>query len=163
MADEINNSVTGETVEDSTTDYLAAIKELKQNSVDRKVYDELKAENKKLIDAVVNGQLAQEEPQVVVHTQEQIDALRKDLFTVEPKLNNLEYIEKALELRDALMENGKPDPFIPVGKQISPTREDIEKAQLAADIYKECIEYAQGDSEVFTNELMRRTRDVRIR
>lgn len=162
MADE-EKVVTGETVEDSTTDYLAAIKELKQNSVDRKMYDELKAENKRLIDAVVNGQPAQEEPQAVVHTQEEIDALRKDLFTVEPKLNNLEYVEKALELRDALMENGKPDPFIPVGKQISPTREDIEKAQMVADIYKECIEYAQGDSEVFTNELMRRTRDVRIR
>ena len=162
MADE-EKVVTGTEVEDSTQDYLAAIKELKQNSVDRKMYDELKAENKRLIDAVVNGQPAQEEPQAVVHTQEEIDALRKDLFTVEPKLTNLEYVEKALELRDALMENGKPDPFIPVGKQISPTREDIEKAQMVADIYKECIEYAQGDSEVFTNELMRRTRDVRIR
>ena len=61
------------------------------------------------------------------------------------------------------MENGQPDPFIPVGKQISPSREDIEIAEKVAQVYKECIEYANGDSEVFTNELMRRTRDVRLR
>ena len=43
-------------VDDNTQDYITAIKELKQNSVDRSEYDKLKAENKKLIQAVVNGQ-----------------------------------------------------------------------------------------------------------
>ena len=162
MTDE-EKSVTGNQVEDMTPDYLAAIKELKQNSVDRSEYDKLKAENKKLIDAVVNGQVGQEEPTVVLHTKEEINQLRKELFDPESDLSNLEYIKKAVELRDALMENGEPDPFIPVGKQISPSRDDIEIAEKVAQVYKECIEFAQGDSEVFTNELMRRTRDVRIR
>ena len=163
MADEeklINE--TGEQVEDSTPDYLAAIKELKQNSVGREEYEKLKAENKKLIDAVVNGQPSQEE-QVVAHTKEDIDRLRKELFNSDKDLSNLEYVTKAVELREALIENGEPDPFIPVGHQISPTREDIEKAAMVAQVYKECIDYAEGDSEVFTNELMRRTRDVRVR
>ena len=35
--------VTGEPVEIDNTDYIAAIKELKQNSVDRSKYDALKA------------------------------------------------------------------------------------------------------------------------
>lgn len=43
-------------VEDMTPDYLAAIQELKQNSVDRSKYEDLKAENKKLLDSIVNGQ-----------------------------------------------------------------------------------------------------------
>ena len=161
MAEEKEISVTG-TVEDNTQDYLAAIKELKQNSVDRSEYDKLRAENKKLIDAVVNGQPGQEEQVVVKHSKEQIDDLRNELFNSPKELNNLEYITKAMELREALIENGEPDPFLPVGKQISPTRDDIEGAEKVAQVYKECIEYAEGDSEVFTNELMRRTRDVKL-
>ena len=158
---EEETSVTG-TVEDNTQDYLAAIKELKEKSVDRSEYDKLRAENKKLIDAVVNGQPGQEEQVSVKHSKEQIDELRNDLFNSPRELNNLEYITKAMELREALMENGEPDPFLPVGKQISPTRDDLEGAEKVAQVYRECIEYAEGDSEVFTNELMRRTRDVKL-
>lgn len=161
MLEEKEVSVTG-TVEDNTQDYINAIKELKQNSVDRSEYDKLRAENKKLIDAVVNAQPAQEEQVVVKHSKEQIDDLRNDLFNSPRELNNLEFITKTMELREALMENGEPDPFLPVGKQISPTRDDIEGAEKVAQVYKECIEYAEGDSEVFTNELMRRTRDVKL-
>ena len=161
MAEEKEISVTG-TVEDNTQDYLAAIKELKEKSVDRSEYDKLRAENKKLLDAVVNGQPGQEEPAVSKHSKEQIDDLRNELFNSPKELNNLEYITKAMELREALIENGEPDPFLPVGKQISPTRDDIEGAEKVAQVYKECIEYAEGDSEVFTNELMRRTRDVKL-
>ena len=161
MLEEKEVSVTG-TVEDNTQDYLAAIKELKEKSVDRSEYDKLRAENKRLIDAVVNGQPGQEEQVVVRHSKEQIDDLRNDLFNSPRELNNLEFITKTMELREALMENGEPDPFLPVGKQISPTRDDIEGAEKVAQVYKECIEYAEGDSEVFTNELMRRTRDVKL-
>ena len=161
MLEEKEVSVTGN-VEDNTQDYLAAIKELKENSVNRSEYDKLRAENKRLIDAVVNGQPGQEEQVAVKHSKEQIDELRNDLFNSPRELNNLEFITKTMELREALMENGEPDPFLPVGKQISPTRDDIEGAEKVAQVYKECIEYAEGDSEVFTNELMRRTRDVKL-
>ena len=161
MAEEKEISVTG-TVEDNTQDYLAAIKELKQNSVDRSEYDKLRAENKRLIDTVVNGLPGQEEQVVVKHSKEQIDDLRNELFNSPRELTNLEYVTKAMELREALIENGEPDPFLPVGKQISPTRDDLEGAEKVAQVYRECIEYAEGDSEVFTNELMRRTRDVKL-
>ena len=161
MAEEKEISVTG-TVEDNTQDYISAIKDLKQNSVARSEYDKLRAENKKLIDAVVNGQPGQEEQVVVKHSKEQIDDLRNELFNSPKELSNLEYITKAMELREALIENGEPDPFLPVGKQISPTRDDLEGAEKVAQVYKECIDYAEGDSEVFTNELMRRTRDVKL-
>ena len=161
MLEEKETNVTGN-VEDNTQDYLAAIKELKENSVNRSEYEKLRAENKKLIDTVVNGLPGQEEQVVVKHSKEQIDDLRNDLFNSPRELNNLEFITKTMELREALMENGEPDPFLPVGKQISPTRDDIEGAEKVAQVYKECIEYAEGDSEVFTNELMRRTRDVKL-
>ena len=161
MAEEKEISVSG-TVEDTTTDYIEAIAQLKKNSVDRSEYDKLRAENKKLIDTVVNGLPGQEEQVVDKHSKEQIDDLRNELFNSPRELNNLEFITKAMELREALIENGEPDPFLPVGKQISPTRDDLEGAEKVAQVYRECIEYAEGDSEVFTNELMRRTRDVKL-
>ena len=158
MTDEEKINVTGNEVDDMTPDYLAAINELKQNSVDRSKYDALKAENKKLLNSIVNGQEVQLESQPKMRS---VDEIREELFNHEH--SNLDYIKLALELRATLMAEGKPDPFIPVGKQISPTRQDEEIAEKCAQVYQECVDYADGDSEVFTNELMRRTRDVRIR
>ena len=158
MAEEKQASVTGTEVEDMTPDYLAAINELKQNSVDRQKYDELKAENKKLLDSIVNGQTVEVEAQPQVRD---VAEIREELFNHEH--NNLDYVKLALELRSTLISKGEPDPFIPVGKQISPTREDIEAAERCAQVYQECIDYAEGDSALFTQELMRRTRDVKVR
>ena len=151
MLDEQEQSVTG-AVEDSTPDYLEAIQSLKQNSVDRSEYEKLKAENKKLINAVVNGQSVDVESQP---KHRDADTIRDELFNNEH--NNLDYIKLALELRSTLIAEGKPDPFLPMGAQISPTAEDVEKAEKVAAVYQECIDYADGDSKLFTQELQRRT------
>lgn len=144
-------NVTG-TVEDSTQDYLEAIQSLKQNSVDRSEYEKLKAENKKLINAVVNGQSVDVENQP---KHRDADTIRDELFNSEH--SNLDYIKLALELRSTLIAEGKPDPFLPMGSQISPTAEDVQKAEKVAAVYQECIDYADGDSKLFTQELQRRT------
>ena len=150
-------SVTGNEVVDNT-DYIAAIKELKENSVDRSKYDQLKAENKKLLDSIVNGTDAGLTPPVEKKSVEELRAayLKEDQ-------SNLEYVTNALALREALMAEGKPDPFLPVGEQIMPTDADVATAQKVADILQECVNYAEGDSAVFTNELQRRLVDVKIR
>lgn len=158
MVEEKLINETGEQVEDMTPDYLAAIKELKQKSVDREDYDKLKAENKKLLDSIVNGQTVEVEASPKYRD---VGEIRDELFNNEH--NNLEYIKLALELRNTLIAKGETDPFLPVGKQISPTREDVEMAEKCAQVYQECIDYAEGDSALFTQELMRRTRDVKVR
>ena len=154
-----NLSETGD-VEDMTPDYLATIKELKQNSVEREKYDQLKAENKKLLDAIVNGQEVDLPKQ---ENKRSIDEIRKELFSGEKDLSNLEFIQDALELRSALIESGEPDPFLPVGNQITPTDSDIAAAEKVATVLQDCVDYAEGDSSVFTNELQRRMIDVKIR
>lgn len=158
MSDEKLINETGTPVEDMTEDYLAAIKDLKQNTVSREDYEKLKAENKKLLNSVVNGQVVEVEagPQY-----RDVGVIRDELFNHEH--NNLDYIKLALELRNTLIAKGETDPFLPAGKQISPTREDIEKAEMVAQVYQECVDYAEGDSALFTQELMRRTRDVKVR
>lgn len=160
MIDEkdLQTSVSGDEVDDMTPDYLAAIKELKQNSVNREEYEKLKAENKKLLNAVVNGQSVEVDEGPKYRDPVEI---RDELFNHEH--NNLEYVKLALELRNTLIAKGETDPFLPVGKQISPTREDVEMAEKCAQVYQECVDYAEGDSALFTQELMRRTRDVKVR
>ncbi len=160
MAEEtkVQNSVTGTEVEDMTPDYLAAIKELKENSVDRSEYDKLKAENKKLLDSIVNGTEIAQQPS---EEKKSIEELRTAYLKEDQ--TNLEFISNTLKLREALMAEGKPDPFLPVGEQILPTDDDVAKAQHVAEVLQECVDYAEGDSNVFTNELQRRLVDVKIR
>ena len=158
LEDKTQTSVSGTEVEDMTPDYLAAINELKQNSVNREEYEKLKAENKKLLDSIVNGTDAGLSTTVEKKSIEELRAayLKEDQ-------SNLEYITNALALREALMAEGKPDPFLPIGEQILPTDEDIAKAANVAAVLQECVDYAEGDSNVFTNELQRRLVDVKIR
>lgn len=149
-----NDEMRTEEVVDNT-DYIAAIKELKENSVDRQKYDALKADNKRLVEALVNGQTIETNSKPPVD----IQALRNELFRNENQ-TNLQYVENALKLRNALIESGEPDPFIPQGSKVIATNEDISAAQRVADVLQECIDYAEGDSQVFTNELQRRTVDT---
>ena len=148
-------------VEDNTNDYIEQIKKLKESSVSRDDYDKLKADNKKLIDALANGtQMDMVESKV--SAVENINELRKKLFGKGNNLNNLEYCKTAVELRDALIENGERDPFLPFGHEVVATDSDYESANRVATVLKECIDYADGDSDIFTNELQRRTVDVVI-
>ena len=137
------------------TDYIEAMKTLKENSVDRAKYEALRADNKRLLDAVVNGQTVEN----TVKPQVDIQALRNELFNKENQ-TNLQYVENALKLRTALIENGEQDPFLPYGSKIVPTDEDIATANRVAAVLQECIDYADGDSAIFTNEVQRRTVDT---
>ena len=154
MVDETNNNSVSqqENVEQDTNNYIEALKEMKANSVNKAAYDKLKEENKQLLDALINGgQVTQELQKEPVD----IDSLRKKLFSVETELSNLDYMKTALELREALLDQGSPDPFLPYGQNIAPTDEDIRTADRVAEAIKSCIDYADGDSEIFTNELQR--------
>lgn len=160
MLDEENKqqSVSGEQTEVDNNQYIDAIKSLKENTVERSKYEELKAENKRLLESIVNG----EEIEVEAKDVNTVQSLRNDLFKENSGLSNLEYAEKALELREKLISEGKPDPFVPIGSQYTPTAEDEAAAQRVADVLKTCIEYAEGDNQIFTNELQRRMIDTKF-
>ena len=149
-------------LEDNTSDYIAQIKNLKENSVSKDDYNKLKADNKKLIDALANGTQMEGVVEPKVSAVEKINECRKKLFSKGSNLDNLEYCKTAVELRDALIENGERDPFLPFGHNVVATDSDYETANRVATVMKECIDYADGDSDIFTNELQRRTVDVVI-
>ena len=152
---EQSNSVSQQENLDDTSQYIEALKEMKQNSVSKEAYQKLKDENRQLLDSLINGS----QIDIQQMTDEYVNGLRKKLFNPDEGLSNLEYAKTAIELRDALLEKGEIDPFLPVGHNITPTDEDYVKADRVGQVLKECIDYANGDSELFTNELMRRTND----
>lgn len=162
---EENKTLTNESGEqivnnDSGIDYISTIREIRQNSVSREQYEKLQAENKELLDTLINGGQV---TNVIEAPTKTIQEMREELFSkeaVEKGMTNLEYVTKAIELRDAIISSGGTDPFLPVGKGIEITRDDYEAAEFTAQQFKECIDIANGNSEVFTNELMRRTIDI---
>lgn len=148
---------TQETVED-TNNYIEAIKEMKQNSVSKSEYDKLKEENKQLLQSLVNG----EHIDVPAEEPVNINELREKIFNTEDMLN-IDYITNALKLREEIMKKGGNDPFVPYGKNYSPTDDDINTANKVADVLQECVDIAAGDSHIFTNELQRRLVDTPIK
>lgn len=162
MENEIKEPIanTSEPIVNDSYDYISAINEMKKNTVPRKVYEEIIRERNTLADAVINGNAL---PNVANKEAPDVDALRSKLFS--PKscddgLTSMEFIDTALQLRDAILDTEGKDIFVPEGRGVVVTAEDREQAETTARIYKECLDYAQGDAEVFRNELMRRTVDT---
>lgn len=141
------------------TDYVAAIQELKDNSVSKDLYHKLKNENSKLLEALVKNK--QIESKTTAPT-EGISDLRKKLFC-DGCESNLEFIDTALKLRNQLIEKGERDPFLPIGNKVTETAEQHDTAQRVADVLQQCVDFAQGDSGIFTAELQRRTMDTPFR
>lgn len=153
MAEEIINATTNEGTTGMEADYIAQIRELKNNTVSKESYDAMLEENRKLLNSLVNGQ--QVSTETAKNEKPDIDGLRKKLFSEDAQLSNLDYCKTALELRDALIEDGQTDPFLPFGKNAAITDDDIKASNEVAMALRHCIEYADGDSRVFTNELQR--------
>lgn len=148
----MDNTNNVETV-DSTSDYINTIKELKENTVSRELYLKQVEDNKKLLNALANGESV--DTGKVKHRP--VQEIRDDLFNKEN--NNLQFWTKTLELRNAVLEDEGKDIFLPVGHDYQVDDNDINAANKVADVVQQCIDYADGDSMVFTNELQRRTND----
>ena len=155
MPEEQLNNVSSPAEMGNETDYIAAIKDLKANSVSKSEYEKLQEENKQLINALANGETITTTVEV---EKPSLAELRANLMKEDQ--TNLEFIKNALALRTAVIEQEGYDPFVPRGSQYAPTAEDEVTAQKVADIYQECVDYADGDSQLFTNELQRRMIDM---
>ena len=136
--------------------YIDEIQNLKENTVSKEQYEKKCEENRKLIQSLANGTPlpgAEQEP-----PKPSIDELRKKLANGD-QLSNLEYVKTVLALRNSLIEKGEQDPFVPQGANVKPEATDWATAQRVADAFQSCVDYADGDSEIFTTELMRITKD----
>ena len=137
--------------EEDNVSLAKALKEARENSVSKEEYEKLKAENKRLVSEIINGEGGSGNGQATPPQEADIEALKEKLYGPKcSELTNLEFWKLTLELRDAVIKKDGVDPFLPHGANIKPTDNDVERANAVAQVVSECIEEAEGDSGVFT-------------
>lgn len=139
----------------TANEYINQINDLKEKTVSREEYERIKNDNKELAKALINGTGANIPGITKPEEKPDLDDLRKKLFTKKSK-NDLEYFTNLLALRDGVMADGQPDPFLPINREFRATAQDEADAERIATQIKEAIEYADGDPAVFSNDLRRR-------
>lgn len=137
------------------------ITRLKDTTVSRDKYVEAVETNKKLLQALERGDYSSNHDKEK-DSGESLEAIATKLFKKNSNLTNLEHAQLSLEYRDKFLDRYNEDPFAMRGKSYNPTEEDLRCAQKVADAYRSCIEYADGDPEVFNAELARITKDTTI-
>lgn len=135
-------------------DYINNLNALKENMVSKEDYQRILDDNRKLMNALANGggDYGESKKEPV-----DINEIRRKLFSPETqRKTNLEYFTEVLALRDALIEAGEQDCFLPYNRDYIPSQQDIDDAERIAENLRECVEYAAGDPRVFNVELQRR-------
>lgn len=145
----ITNPADNNTDTNNSQQYIDAIREMQKNSVSREKYNKLEAENKQLLDTLVNGGTIE---QVVVEPKASIEDLRKKIADSDKtKISNLEYMTAMLELRDRVLEETNDDIFAQ-----NNSYEERTKAERVAEIYQHCVDVADGDADAFDREFQSR-------
>lgn len=150
--DNIENKRNEENAVDNT-DYITAIKELKENSVSKEKYDALMAERKQLIDSIVNGQedIDQNEEPKIGSRLEYYKKYKENNFN-----SNLEFWDNLVKLRKSTIEEYGADPTVtgnygltPDGQKVEPAYGEPEAMEKSFSIIEGFIEEANGDPKVF--------------
>ena len=141
--------------------YAEQIQKLKNTTVSREQYDKMVAENNKLLDALVSGEIITKEGAKPEKPRtEEINDLYNDLF-VKGEPNNLKFHEKMYRLSDLIEEETGYNPCLPWGYNgVKPSQDDIVKAQRDREATEALMEYAAGDSQIFTDQLQLKTVDT---
>lgn len=134
------------------TDYIDAIKSLKENSVSKDKYDALAKEKKELLDALVNGQSVEQQNEDKLEAREvYYKKYKKNDFS-----SDLDYWDNFLKLRKATMNEFGYDPcvtgsygFTPEGTKVEATYGEAETIEQQMDLIEGMVEEANGNPVVF--------------
>lgn len=158
MANENENVQTEET-KTVEQEYLEQIEQLKSSTVSKEEYDKLKNQHTALLKSYVNGTAnveAEKQKEVEVKS---ADDVRKELFKPERELNDIEYVQKALELREKVMNETGFDCFTPGPNA---TQDDIANAAKTAQVLQDCLDKADGNNAQFITALQSKLVDVSL-
>lgn len=158
MNENDNNTTVDITTEDPTQKYIDKITEIQKNSVPRAEYEKAMNENKKLLDAMVNGSSAIEQERV--EAKPTIEEMRNTLYGKDCEdIMDIKYVENLVNLRDTLLQETDVDYGAPTGSQLHADYNDLQSSQRVTDGLRHCLEVADGNQEVFFQELTRITSD----
>ena len=153
MLDEKVNQQQQEVVIESAQDYAEAIKDLKEKTVSKEEYDKVVADKKTLIRALSEGQTLPDSGQK--ENKPDIKELRQKFLNAgELNLSNAEYIKTALALRQASIESGEGDPFLPTNSRRAPTIVDLQGAEKVAETLQGWLEEATDEEGRVDEDLL---------
>ena len=142
--DKIESEVNTENVDD----VINIINNYKENYVPKEELLKEKEDKKKLLKALANGEKISNENNKPVESIESLKRKLRDENTL-----SADYIQALLDLRDRKIQEGEPDPALPIGKNLLPTESDVEATNRVASVLRECLDLSGGDSRKFTREL----------
>ena len=137
---------------EDNTDYIQAIKTLKDNTVSKDKYDALAKEKKELLDALVNGQSVEQQNEDKLEAREvYYKKYKENKFS-----SDLDYWDNFLKLRKATMNEYGYDPcvtgsygFTPEGTKLEATYGEAETIEQQMNIIEGMVEEANGNPVVF--------------
>lgn len=141
------------TQENSNVLEAQALNELKKrNDVLAAQNADLQEAKRKYYDAVINGNTVEE----VAPKERTVKEIRDDLISKQEKgCTNLEYAQLVVELDDACRREQGQSCFLPKGRDVTVTADEAMLSEKFPAVLKECIETAEGDPDIFNNELKR--------
>ena len=137
----------------SAEDYVAAINRLKETTVPKDQYDKLVKDHEVVVKALAGEGPVPEGVQKQAQRPSTDELIKKFVDAGENNLTNAEYVKTALELRQAIIDEGGTDPFLPNGAKIRPTPQDIAGAQKVADTMQSWLDEATDETGKIDNEL----------
>lgn len=130
---------------DKVDEFIEQAKKRNEESVSKAEYEKVKAERDKVMQYVIDGKGDLDQEGSKKEENIDITALKKKLAN--PDISNLEYIETSLKLRQAAIDKGESDPYLP--KSGTVTESDIEQAKKIAKVFEETVKEANGNDAVF--------------
>ena len=148
MPEEIINNEQLENSMEGEVSAVDIITEMRQNTVPKDKYNKVMEENQKLMRALANGETIQ----VEAAKEPSAEELRK-VWRDQDGKSSLEIAKDTLALREAMIREGKRDPFLPNGKDFVPEAQDIKDAEDVAALLQWSIDNADETSSVFNSLL----------
>jgi len=128
----------------------------------KKVHDlqsenaDLREAKKKYYDTLLNGTPVSDDTPVEEYRSAK--EVREELVKTQANNTNLKNAELYVELNEAVIREGGQSVFLPRGKDVTPSYEEIELSERFPRILKECIEKAEGSPSIFNTEFQRHIR-----
>lgn len=135
-------------IEQQEVDYVELIKTYKENSVSKAEYEKVRNDLARMTKAYMEGEHI---PAPVEEKKVDPADIANEIATINSSWSNLDVAKKLLEYRQAMVDNGYKDPFLPHGHDVQITQNDYFTAEHFQAKLEECIEKAEGDPTAFVN------------
>lgn len=142
---------------------LEELKKAKENSVSKEEYNRVVARNKTLSEKYVDSLEERTNKAEEEAPKPNVIEMRKELFGNDRKeMTNLEYMDKVVKFRDAAIEAGERDPFLPTSGDNKDSLEAHNTAEKVANGLKQMIKDANGSPDAFNALYQARVEDTNL-